>query len=133
MYVIVLDIILIILLSIVLINEFLFPIPFHRLIKYRVVKSTERYTYGRNKEHIGYTIRYIVQRKILLFYYEFNITTCKRKDGELDYFGNQRDYNLFEKLENAISFIKDWKQMKEQNYEDRKIKLKNKYIVIYKD
>ena len=133
MCIVLLNIILIILLIIFLINEFLFPMPFHRLTKYRVVKSTERYAYGRNKEHIGNIIHYIVQRKLLLFYFEFDITSCQRKDGELDYFNKQKDYNQFEKLENAISFIKDFKQMKEQEYEDRKIKFKNKDIVIYKD
>lgn len=107
--------------------------PFHRLTKYRVVKSTERYAYGRNKEHIGISTRYIIQRKFFLFYYEFDIMACQRKDGELDYFNKQKDYNSFEELENAIEFIKDWKQMKEQKYKDRKIKFKNKDIVIYKD
>lgn len=123
--------ILILLVCVALVDEFLFPIPFHRCTKYRVVKSTEVHFYGRYDERAFETARYIIQRKLLLFYFEFDITACKRKDGELDYFGNQRDYNLFNTLENAITFIKRYKEMEEQKYQLKKNKKKDE--VVYKD
>lgn len=105
--------------------------PLHRSTKYRVIKYVEVHRYGRYTESSFDVTRYVIQRKLLLFYFEFNITACKRKDGELDYFGNQKDYNSFEILENAIEFIKRYKKMEEQEYQDKKNKKKNE--VIYKD
>lgn len=130
-YLIIFICILILLVGVGLVNEFLFPMPFHRPTKYRVVKSTEVYFYGRYDERAFKTSRYIIQRKLFLFYFEFDITACPRKDGELDYYGNQKDYNSFNTLENAISFIKRYKEMEEQKYQLKKNEKKDE--VVYKD
>ena len=99
-----------------------FPLPLHRLYRYRIVKLY----YSDDSDDFAY----VVQRKSWYFgfYKNFDVRVWERDDGETTIEGRQLCTNWFRNLENAKSFILKIKQIREDEYLASKNKKKDEII-----